>query len=161
MTLASSPLWHPHSFLTPKALNLLVIHNPAFGACIVVGGPEPTPRMIIAVLAKPGPQRGMGIFRCGRGRLVALGWHGVARSLDGQSRRTALDGTDNGWHGAKSTTVRPLACDGAHRVTTSVPAVVFSPLMTWLPPQVSGEKQFDSLPGVLSRVRFWTDARDP
>jgi hypothetical protein len=31
----------------------------------------------------------------------------------------------------------------------------------WLPLQMSGEKQLDSLPGVLTRVRFWADARDP
>ena len=54
-----------------------MIHNPAFAACIVVGRPEPTPRMLLAVLAKPGAQRPIGIFRRGRGRLVALGGTGL------------------------------------------------------------------------------------
>jgi len=36
-------------------LDLLVIDDPALSAGVVIRGPEPAPRMILGVLAKPGP----------------------------------------------------------------------------------------------------------
>ena len=50
MAFAASALRHPQSFLAPKALDLLVIHLPAFTAGIVIRGPEPPPGMILGVL---------------------------------------------------------------------------------------------------------------
>ena len=46
-----------------------MIHNPSFAAGIVVGGPEPPPRVILGV----GPQRGIRVLRGHRGWFVALG----------------------------------------------------------------------------------------
>jgi hypothetical protein len=71
--LAATPLRHPQSLVSPKALDLLVIDDPTFTAGIVIRGPKPTTGMILGVLAQPGPQRGIRIFRSGRNGLVALG----------------------------------------------------------------------------------------
>lgn len=70
---APSALRHAKPFLAPKALDVLVIHCPAFGAGVVVRGSEPTSWVVVGVLAKPGSQRRIRIFRGGSGRLVALG----------------------------------------------------------------------------------------
>ena len=53
----------PQSFLSPKALDLLVIHAPALAAGIVIRRPETATRMDLGVLAQPGPQCGIGILR--------------------------------------------------------------------------------------------------
>jgi hypothetical protein len=68
----AASLRHPQAFLAPKSLNLLVIDGPALTTDIVVGGPEPTARMILGVLTQPGSQRGIGILGCRRAGLVAL-----------------------------------------------------------------------------------------
>lgn len=73
MAFASAPLRHPQALFAPKPLDLLVIHNPSLGAGIVIGRPEPTPWMVLGVLAQPVPQRGIGIFRRNGDGLVALG----------------------------------------------------------------------------------------
>ena len=44
----------PQSFLSPKALDLLVIHAPAFAAGIVIRRPETATGMDLGVLAQPG-----------------------------------------------------------------------------------------------------------
>ena len=49
VALTPAPLWHPQPFLTPKTLNLLVIHRPAFASGVVVGRPETTPRVLLRV----------------------------------------------------------------------------------------------------------------
>ena len=72
MSFAASTLRYPQTFFTPKTLDLLVVHCPAFGAGVVISGPEPAPRMILRVLAKPGPQRRIRVLRRGRDRLVSL-----------------------------------------------------------------------------------------
>jgi hypothetical protein len=69
----ASPLRHPQPFFPPKALDLLVIHCPAFGTGIVVGRPEPATGLVFGVLAQPLPQRGIRILRRRRGRLMTLG----------------------------------------------------------------------------------------
>jgi hypothetical protein len=68
-----STLRHPQSFLTPKALNLLVIHCPAFTSGVVVSRPEATAGMILGVGPQPLPQCGIRIGGCRRGGFVALG----------------------------------------------------------------------------------------
>jgi len=73
MALASAPLRYPQSFLTPKALNLLVIHCPALSTSVMIGRPEAPARMVLGVSAKPVPQSGVRIGWCRRGRFVALG----------------------------------------------------------------------------------------
>ena len=60
-TFAPSALRHPQALLTPQPLNLLVVHDPALAAGVVVGAPESPPRMGFRVLAKPRPQPGVGI----------------------------------------------------------------------------------------------------
>jgi hypothetical protein len=50
-----------------------VIHLPARTASIVIRWPKPAARVVLGVLAKPGPQRGIGILWRGRDRLVSLG----------------------------------------------------------------------------------------
>jgi hypothetical protein len=70
---SASPLWHPKPFLTPKPLDLLVIDDPAFGAGVMIGGPEPTARMILGVGAQPVPQGGVGIVGGIGGGFVSLG----------------------------------------------------------------------------------------
>jgi hypothetical protein len=58
----------------PEPLDLLVVHHPALGASIVVGGAKPAPRMIFGVLAQPGPQAGIGFGNSRCGRLMAWRW---------------------------------------------------------------------------------------
>ncbi len=72
MAFAASPLRHPQTFFTPKPLDLLVIHLPAFPAGVVIGRTEPTTRMVLGVLTQPGPQRRIRILRGGRHGFVAL-----------------------------------------------------------------------------------------
>ena len=72
MAFASSPLRHSESFFTPKALDLFVIDDPAIGAGVVVGWPEPTAGMVFGLLAQPVSQRPVRVLRCCRGRFVAL-----------------------------------------------------------------------------------------
>ena len=64
---------HPQTLLTPKPLDLLVIDVPAFTASLVIRGPKATTRVVLRVLTKPGPQRGIRILRRSRDRLVSLG----------------------------------------------------------------------------------------
>jgi len=66
-------LRHPQAFVAPKPLNLLVIDDPALGAGIVVGGAEPSPRVVLCVVAQPSPQRGTWIIGCYRDGLMTLG----------------------------------------------------------------------------------------
>lgn len=73
MAFSASTLRHAQSFLAPKPLDLLVIHCPAFGAGVVIGRPKPSPGMMLGVLAKPVPQRGVRVIRCRGGGLAALG----------------------------------------------------------------------------------------
>ena len=61
------------ALLRAKALNLLLIDCPAFGAGVVIGGSKPPPRMILGTGAKPGPQRCIRILGRGRGWFVSLG----------------------------------------------------------------------------------------
>jgi hypothetical protein len=68
----SAPLRNPQTFFTPKPLDLLVIHCPALPAGIVIRGPESATGMILGIVAKPGPQRGIGILGRGRDGFVAL-----------------------------------------------------------------------------------------
>jgi hypothetical protein len=70
---APSTLRHSKPFLAPKALDLLVIQCPAFRASVVIRGPEASPRMLLGVPAKPGPQRRITVPRRVRDRLVSLG----------------------------------------------------------------------------------------
>jgi hypothetical protein len=49
VTFALSPLRNPKAFLTPKTLDLLVIHFPALAAGVVVGRPETAARMLLGV----------------------------------------------------------------------------------------------------------------
>src|SRR4029079_7218069 len=70
---AASSLRHSQAFLTPKALDLLVIDNPALAAGVMVSGPEPATGMILGVVPEPRPQGGIGILGRGRHGLVALG----------------------------------------------------------------------------------------
>jgi hypothetical protein len=51
--LAPSSLRHAQAFIAPQALDLLVVHGPAFAAGVVIRGTEPAPRMILRVLAQP------------------------------------------------------------------------------------------------------------
>ena len=67
------PLRCSQPFVAPKPLDLLVIHCPAFGAGVVVGGPEPSARMVLRVGTQPVPQRGVRIGWCCCGGFVALG----------------------------------------------------------------------------------------
>ena len=55
MAFAASPLRYPQTFFTPKALDLLVINDPPFGAGVVIGGPKRPPWMVLGVLAQPSP----------------------------------------------------------------------------------------------------------
>ncbi len=73
MAFPASPLWYSQTFFTPKALDLLVINDPPFGAGVVIGGPKPPPWMILGVLAKPIAQRGIRILRSSRSGFVPLG----------------------------------------------------------------------------------------
>ena len=70
---AASTLRHAQSFLAPKALDLLVIDCPAFGAGVVIGRSEPSPWVVLGVGAKPGPQRRIRVLQRVRDRLVSLG----------------------------------------------------------------------------------------
>ena len=70
---AASALRYPKSLFAPKALDLLVIHLPAFTTGIVIRGPKPPPGMVLGVLAQPHPQSGVGILWGRRRRFVALG----------------------------------------------------------------------------------------
>lgn len=70
---AASPLRHAQPFFTLKSLYLLVIHLPSLGAGVVIGRPKPTTRMVLGVLAQPGPHRCVRIVRRGRDGFVALG----------------------------------------------------------------------------------------
>ena len=73
MAFAPSALRYSKPFLAPKALHLLVIDCPAFRAGVVIRGSEPTPWVVLGVLAKPVTQRRIRIVRGGRDWLVALG----------------------------------------------------------------------------------------
>ena len=73
MAFASVPLRHPQTFLTPKALNLLVIDDPPLATSVMVGRPEATPRMVLSVLAKPPSQSGIRMLGSIGGGFVALG----------------------------------------------------------------------------------------
>ena len=73
MAFTLSVLRHPQFFLAPKALNLLVIHCPAFTSGIVVSRPEATAGMILGVGPQPAPQGGIRIGGCRRGGFMALG----------------------------------------------------------------------------------------
>jgi hypothetical protein len=57
----------------PKTLNLLVIHDPAFAASIVIRGSETTTGMLLGVVPQPVPQGGVRIDWGRRGGFVALG----------------------------------------------------------------------------------------
>lgn len=48
MAFGASPMWYRQAFLTPKTLNLLVIHRPALTAGIVIRGAEPTSGTVFA-----------------------------------------------------------------------------------------------------------------
>ena len=76
MAFAASPLRHPQPFFAPKALDLLVIDDPAFAAGVVIGGPEPAPRMILGVVraARPATRH-----QDPRGSSTAGSWRWVAR----------------------------------------------------------------------------------
>ncbi len=50
-----------------------MIDDPAFSAGVMVGRPEPTARMILGLLAQPGPQRGIRVLGSIGRRFVALG----------------------------------------------------------------------------------------
>jgi hypothetical protein len=67
-----STLRHPQSFVAPKALDLLVIHCPAFTSGVVVSRPEAPAGMILGVGPQPGPQCGIWIGWCRCGGFVAL-----------------------------------------------------------------------------------------
>ena len=54
-------------------MDLLVIDDPALSPGVMVSGPKPTPRVILGVVAKPGPQRRIRIIDGGPHRLVSLG----------------------------------------------------------------------------------------
>jgi hypothetical protein len=73
MAFAPSALRHSQSFFAPKPLDLLVIDDPPVCTGVVIGGPEPAPGMILSVLAKPAPQRGVRILRSSRSGFVSLG----------------------------------------------------------------------------------------
>lgn len=73
MAFSASTLRHSQPFFAPKALDLLVIDCPAFGAGVVIGGPKSTSWMVLGIGAKPVPQSGVRVLRCRRGGLVALG----------------------------------------------------------------------------------------
>ena len=73
VALAASPLRYPQPFLTPKPLNLFVIHDPALIAGVVIGRPEPTTWMAAGILAQPSPRGGIGIPRSRRGGFESLG----------------------------------------------------------------------------------------
>ena len=45
---------------------------PALTTSVVIGGPEPTTRMVLGILTQPGPQAGVGILRSSRYGLVSL-----------------------------------------------------------------------------------------
>ncbi len=49
-----------------------MIHGPSLTASIVIRRPETTTRMVLGVLAQPGPQCGIGVRRGGCGGFVAL-----------------------------------------------------------------------------------------
>ena len=53
----SSPVRHAQPFLAPEPLDLLVVDVPALGVGIVISRPEPPPRVVLGVAAKPDPQR--------------------------------------------------------------------------------------------------------
>ena len=73
MTLTLSPLRYPQPFFAPKALDLLVIHMPSFGAGIVVSGPEPAAGMVLGVRTQPLSQRCVRIVGSIGSGFVALG----------------------------------------------------------------------------------------
>ena len=74
VALAASPLRYPQPFLTPKPLNLFVIHDPDLTAGVAIGRPEPTTWMVAGIFAQPSPQGGIGIpgvVEAGSNRWVA------------------------------------------------------------------------------------------
>lgn len=73
MTFAPSALRHPKPFLAPKTLHLFMIDRPALTAGIVIRRPEPTPWVILGVLAKPGSQGGVRVLWRGAEGCVSLG----------------------------------------------------------------------------------------
>ena len=50
---ASSLVRHAQPFLAPEPLDLLVVDVPALGAGVVIRKPEPAPRVVLGVAAKP------------------------------------------------------------------------------------------------------------
>ena len=50
-----------------------MIDDPALSPGVMVSGPKPTPRVILGVVAKPGPQRRIRIIDGGPHRLGSLG----------------------------------------------------------------------------------------
>ena len=71
-TFPSSALRHPQAFLAPHPLKLLVIHDPALGAGIVIGAAETPARMGFGIPVQPGAQCRVGVGRRRRRRLVSL-----------------------------------------------------------------------------------------
>ena len=69
---AASALQYPQPFVAPESLQLLVVDRPALGPGVVVGGPEPTPRMRGGPAAQPVPQRLVMVDRGGRDGRSAL-----------------------------------------------------------------------------------------
>ena len=55
--LASTPLRDPEPFVTPQALDLLVVHHPPLGAGVVIRPPIPVAGMVLRPGAQPLPQR--------------------------------------------------------------------------------------------------------
>lgn len=73
MAFAAAALRYSKPFFAPKALQLLVIDCPAFSAGVVMRRSEPTPGVVLGVLAEPGSQGGIGIPCRGRHDCVSLG----------------------------------------------------------------------------------------
>ncbi len=55
--LASTPLRDPEPFVTPQALDLLVVHHPPLGAGVVIRPPIPVAGMVLRPGAQPLPER--------------------------------------------------------------------------------------------------------
>ncbi len=70
---AAATPWYSKPFFAPKALHFLVLDCPAVSAGVAIRGPEPTSRVVLGVLAKPGSQGGVGILWGGREGCVSLG----------------------------------------------------------------------------------------
>jgi hypothetical protein len=55
--LAATPLRDPEPFVTPQALDLLVVHHPSLGAGVVIRPPVPVAGMLLRPRAQPVTQR--------------------------------------------------------------------------------------------------------